>query len=182
MKVKSLEIPDLKLVQPDIHSDDRGFFFESHNSEAFKDVGIDADFVQDNHSGSKRNTLRGLHYQIKRSQGKLISVLSGEIYDVAVDLRISSSTFKKWVGRKMSAEHHEQLWIPVGFAHGFLVLSEWAEVQYKVTDFYAPEWERTLLWSDPAIGIIWPLENGEQPLLSEKDAAGTVFADVDLFD
>lgn len=182
MDVKSLEISDLKLLQPDIYSDDRGFFFESHNSKEFEHVGIDAVFVQDNHSGSKRNTIRGLHYQIQHSQGKLVSVLSGEIYDVAVDLRQSSPTFGKWVGTEMSADHHEQLWIPVGFAHGFLVLSEWAEVLYKVTNFYTPEWERTLLWNDPSIGINWPLANDAQPLLSEKDAAGMVLAEADLFD
>jgi dTDP-4-dehydrorhamnose 3,5-epimerase len=182
MIVKSLEIPDLKLLQPEIHTDDRGFFFESHNSEKFKNGEIDAVFVQDNHSGSKRNTIRGLHYQIKHSQGKLISVLSGEIYDVAVDLRQSSPTFGKWVGREMTADRHEQLWIPVGFAHGFLVLSEWAEILYKVTDFYAPEWERTIFWNDPAIGVLWPLENGEQPMLSAKDAAGVMLSQADLFD
>ncbi len=177
-----MEIPDILLIRPHIYADDRGFFFESHNTQALSKVGIDSTFVQDNHSGSKRNTLRGLHYQIEQSQGKLVSVIIGEIYDVAVDIRRTSATFGRWVATELSAENHEQLWIPVGFAHGFLVVSEWAEVVYKVTDFYAPEWERTLLWNDPSIGINWPLKVGERPHLSHKDAAGTPFREADLFD
>lgn len=182
MEVISLDIPDLLVIKPAIISDDRGLFYESYNSRKFLEAGIEATFVQDNHSGSKRNTLRGLHYQIKQSQGKLISVLEGRIFDVAVDLRKSSPTFGKWAAREISAENREQLWIPMGFAHGFLVLSEWAEVLYKVTDFYAPEWDRTLLWNDPDVGITWPLEEGELPLLSDKDANGLRFEDADLFD
>lgn len=182
MEVRSLEIPDILLIRPHLYADDRGFFFESHNTQAFSKVGIDSTFVQDNHSGSKRNTLRGLHYQIEQPQGKLVSVIVGEIYDVAVDIRRSSATFGRWVATELSAENHEQLWIPVGFAHGFLVVSEWAEVVYKVTDFYAPEWERTLLWNDPSIGINWPLKEGEQPFLSHKDAAGNPLREADLFD
>jgi dTDP-4-dehydrorhamnose 3,5-epimerase len=182
MEVRSLEIPELLLLQPHIYGDDRGFFFESYNTRDFSEVGISNNFVQDNHSGSKYNTLRGLHYQIQQSQGKLVSVIVGEIYDVAVDLRRSSPTFGRWVGTELSADNHEQIWIPVGFAHGFLVVSEWAQVLYKVTDFYTPEYERTLLWNDPAIGIEWSIKDGEQPFLSHKDAAGTPMRDADLFD
>ncbi len=182
MEVRSLEIPELLLLQPHIYGDDRGFFFESYNTRDFSEVGIPNNFVQDNHSGSKYNTLRGLHYQIQQSQGKLVSVIVGEIYDVAVDLRRSSPTFGRWVGTELSADNHEQIWIPVGFAHGFLVVSEWAQVLYKVTDFYTPEYERTLLWNDPAIGIEWSIKDGEQPFLSHKDAAGTPMRDADLFD
>lgn len=182
MQVKSLEIPDLLLLQPELYRDDRGYFLETYNLIALKEAGIEAVFVQDNHSGSKRNTLRGLHYQIKHSQGKLISVIAGEIFDVAVDLRRSSSSFGNWVGTTLSADEHTQLWIPVGFAHGFLVLSDWAEVVYKVTDFYSPEWERTLIWNDPSLGIRWPLKEGEQPLLSDKDAAGSSLERADLFE
>lgn len=182
MEVRTLEIPDILLIRPHIYADDRGFFFESYNAKVFSEIGIETPLVQDNHSGSKMNTLRGLHYQIEKSQGKLVSVIVGEIYDVAVDIRRSSPTFGRWVAAELSAENHEQLWIPVGFAHGFLVVSEWAEIVYKVTDFYAPEWERTLLWNDPEIGIDWPLMEHRTPVLSDKDAAGHPLQDADLFD
>ncbi|MCJ7569698.1 MAG: dTDP-4-dehydrorhamnose 3,5-epimerase, partial [Anaerolineales bacterium] len=144
-------------------------------------AGLELEFVQDNHSGSKQETLRGLHYQIKQVQGKLVSVVSGSIYDVAVDLRKSSPTFGQWVGTKLKAEDHTQLWIPPGFAHGFYVLSPWAEVTYKVTDYFSPEGERVLLWNDPEVNIQWSLIEGRNPVLSEKDAAGLSLQEADIF-
>lgn len=182
MEVKALAISGPLLLRPEVYTDERGYFFESYNDKSFKDIGIYEKFVQDNRSGSKFNTLRGLHYQIRQPQGKLISVLQGEIFDVAVDLRKSSRSFGSWIGMKLSSEGHERLWIPVGFAHGFLVLSEWADVMYKVTDYYAPDWERTLMWNDPEIGIEWPLHDGERPFLSAKDAQGVTLDQADLFD
>jgi dTDP-4-dehydrorhamnose 3,5-epimerase len=143
---------------------------------------LPTDFVQDNHSGSYRGALRGLHYQIQQAQGKLIRAVAGEIFDVAIDLRRASPTFKQWVGVILSAENRDQLWIPAGFAHGFLVLSEWAEIVYKATDFYAPEWERCLAWNDPEIGIEWPFPDGQAPLLSAKDQLGQVFPSVECYD
>jgi len=182
MDIRPLEIPDILLINPQVYGDNRGFFFESHNTKVFSEIGIETPFVQDNHSGSKMNTLRGLHYQIHQEQGKLVRVIVGEVYDVAVDLRKKSSTFGKWVGTKLSAENHEQIWIPAGFAHGFLVLSEWAEILYKVTDYYAPEWEHTLLWNDPEIGVEWPLGEGKSPILSQKDSDGIPLRDAILFE
>ena len=155
---------------------------ETYRTDLFAKAGIVADFVQDNHSGSQQGTLRGLHYQIRHSQGKLLRVVAGEIFDVAVDIRRSSPTFGQWVGKIISAKNKRQLWVPPGFAHGFYVLSEWAELTYKTTDFYAPEWERTLLWNDPAIGINWPILPGLEPILSAKDQQGTLLADADLFE
>lgn len=175
-------IPDVILIQPQVHGDARGFFMETYQAQRFASAGIQAVFVQDNHSGSVRHSLRGLHYQIRHSQGKLVRVVLGEIYDVAVDLRRSSATFGKWVGVHLSAQNRLQMWIPVGFAHGFYVLSDWAEVIYKATDYYAPEWERTILWNDPDLNIKWPLPNGEQPILSAKDINGKLFQEADLFD
>ena len=153
--------------------------FGQMNSPA---AGIAGPFVQDNHSGSQQGILRGLHYQIHQTQGKLVRVVSGEIFDVAVDLRRSSKTFSRWEGVRISAENKKQLWVPPGFAHGFYVLSEWAEVTYKTTDYYAPTWERSLLWNDPAVGIEWPLIKGQPPMLSGKDALGCLLSEAELFD
>lgn len=179
MKLVVTEIPDVLLLEPRVFEDARGYNFESYNRRAFRELtGIEAEFVQDNRSGSARNVLRGLHYQIKRPQGKLVSALRGEIFDVAVDLRRSSPTFGRWVGFRLSAQNRRMAWIPAGFAHGFLALTE-AEVLYKLTDFWAPEHERTLLWSDARLAIAWPLEG--QPLLSERDAKGTRLEAAELF-
>lgn len=177
-----LDIPDVILIEPLVHADARGFFLESYQKQRFSAVGIAADFVQDNHSGSRRGSLRGLHYQIQQPQGKLVRVIAGEAFDVAVDLRRKSPTFGRWVGARLSAETKAQLWIPPGFAHGFLVLSEWAEVLYKATDYYAPNWERSLLWNDPAIGIAWPLPAGEEPLLSDKDRRGSPLSQAEVYE
>jgi dTDP-4-dehydrorhamnose 3,5-epimerase len=180
MKIVATAIPDVLILEPTIHEDERGFFFESFNQKRFDDAtGRNARFVQDNHSRSVRNVLRGLHYQIHRSQGKLIRTIQGEIFDVAVDLRRSSPTFKKWVGSVLSAESKKQLWIPEGFAHGFLVLSDTAEFLYKVTDYYAPEHERCLMWNDPDVAINWPTDG--EPILSAKDRLGLAFGDIELF-
>lgn len=175
-------IPAVILLEPRIYRDERGFFLETYRREQFCAAGIPDSFVQDNHSGSYRGTLRGLHYQIRQPQGKLIRVIAGEIFDVAVDLRRSSATFGKWVGTSLSAENHLQMWIPAGFAHGIYVLSEWAELVYKTTDYYAPEWERTLLWNDPQIRITWPLHQQEPPTLSPKDIHGTLLSQAELYD
>ncbi|CAN7659577.1 MULTISPECIES: dTDP-4-dehydrorhamnose 3,5-epimerase [unclassified Rhizobium] len=173
-------IPEVVVLEPKVFGDDRGFFFESFNAAAFEHaVGIKRDFVQDNHSRSFKNVLRGLHYQIKRAQGKLVRVVEGEVFDVAVDLRQASSTFGKWVGVHLSAENKKQLWVPEGFAHGFLVLSQTAEFLYKTTDYYAPEFERSLLWNDPAIGIDWPLSG--VPNLAPKDAAAVPLSEAEVF-
>ena len=166
----SLRIPDVILIEPEVFDDERGFFIESYQMERFATAGISYEFVQDNHSRSIQGVLRGLHYQIKKPQGKLIRVVAGEIFDVAVDLRKASATFGQWVEAYLSAENKKQIWVPPGFAHGFYVISEYAEVLYKATDYYAPQWERSILWNDPRIGIQWPLINGEQPNLSIKDA------------
>lgn len=174
-------IPDVIVIEPKIFSDDRGFFLESYQKQKFFDSGIEADFVQDNHSKSRYGTLRGLHYQIQQPQGKLMRVIAGEIYDVAVDIRKNSPTFGKWVGDYLSAENKKMLWIPAGFAHGFYVTSPEAEVIYKATDYYAPQWERTIVWDDPAIGIDWPLK-GEAPLLSSKDKLGKLLNEAEVFE
>jgi dTDP-4-dehydrorhamnose 3,5-epimerase len=170
MKVTPLAIPDVLLIEPKVFGDERGFFFESYNQKAFNDAtGLDVQFVQDNHSRSARNVLRGLHYQLPpKAQGKLVRAVVGEVFDVAVDVRENSPTFGKWVGEILSADNKRQMWIPAGFAHGFLVLSEHAEFLYKTTDYYAPDAERSILWNDPGVAIAWPL-NGE-PVLSAKDA------------
>ncbi len=175
-------LPDVILVEPNVFGDLRGFFMETYQAQHFAEAGINVDFVQDNHSGSRQGILRGLHYQIQQAQGKLVRVVVGEVYDVAVDLRRSSATFKKWVGACLSAENKHQLWVPPGFAHGFYVLSDWAEVMYKTTDYYAPQWERTLKWDDPEIGVDWPLINGQPPLLSAKDAQASPLEELELFD
>jgi len=179
MKVVATAIPDVRLVEPKVFGDDRGFFFESWNRRTFAALGIDADFVQDNHSRSARNVLRGLHYQIEHAQGKLVRVLSGEIYDVAVDLRRGSKTFGKWVGFPLSSETRQMAWIPPGFAHGFCVLSEHAEVLYKTTDYWSPEHERSLAWNDPQLAIPWPLTAA--PILTAKDATGKRLADAETY-
>jgi dTDP-4-dehydrorhamnose 3,5-epimerase len=172
MRFTPTSIPEVLLIESNVLGDDRGFFMETYQAARFRDTGIDEEFVQDNHSGSVQGTLRGLHYQIRQSQGKLVRVVTGEVFDVAVDLRRSSPTFGNWVGKRLSSDNKLQMWIPPGFAHGFYVLSEWADMIYKVTDFYAPEWDRTLLWNDPKIGIDWPLIEGVPLLLSKKDAQG----------
>jgi dTDP-4-dehydrorhamnose 3,5-epimerase len=175
------EIPAVLLLEPKVHQDERGFFLESYNQRTFADaVEANIEFVQDNESFSVRNVLRGLHYQIRQPQGKLIQVMAGEIYDVAVDLRRSSPTFGKSVGVNLSGGTHRMIWIPPGFAHGYLVLSEHAIVFYKTTDFYAPEHERTILWSDAELNIRWPLD--EKPIVSDKDRRGVALRSADLFD
>lgn len=181
MEFISTSIPDILLIRPRVFGDERGFFLESYQAQRFAEAGIDTDFVQDNHSGSKQGILRGLHYQIRQAQGKLVRVVRGEIFDVAVDIRRSSPTFGKWASARLSAENKLQIWVPPGFAHGFYVLSDWAEVVYKSSDYYAPEWERCILWNDPQIGIDWPILNGQSPLLSAKDAQGKLLQDAELF-
>ena len=180
MKVEPASIADVLVLEPKKHGDARGFFYESYNRKIFAQAtGLDVAFVQDNHSRSAKNVLRGLHYQLRQPQGKLVRVTVGEIWDVAVDLRRSSPSFGCWTGMKLDAASPRMLWIPAGFAHGFVVLSDHAEVQYKTTDFYAPEHERTLLWNDPALGIKWPLAG--EPVLSDKDRRGTPLASAETF-
>jgi dTDP-4-dehydrorhamnose 3,5-epimerase len=171
MKVIPTTIPDVILIEPRVFGEDRGFFFESWNQRTLADLGIHAEFVQDNHSRSQKNVLRGLHYQIDHAQGKLVRVTAGEVFDVAVDMRRSSPTFGKWVGFTLSADDKRMAWIPPGFAHGFCVTSDWAEFLYKTTDYWSPADERTLLWNDPQLAIPWPLEGA--PVLASKDVAGT---------
>ena len=180
MNVISTNLPGVVLLEPKVFGDDRGFFFEAYNRRAFREAtGLDVDFVQDNHSRSAKNVLRGLHYQVQQAQGKLVRVIAGEIWDVAVDLRRSSPTFGKWTGFSLDAESRRTAWIPAGFAHGFVVVSESADVLYKATDYYAPAHERTLLWSDPALGIQWPLRG--EPLLAEKDRRGKPLREAEVF-
>jgi dTDP-4-dehydrorhamnose 3,5-epimerase len=181
MQVIETAIPEVLIFEPRVFGDDRGFFFESFNQKVFSGAtGLSTEFVQDNHSKSAKNVLRGLHYQIKQPQGKLVRVTSGEVFDVAVDVRKSSPNFGQWVGVHLSAENKRQLWIPAGFAHGFLVLSETAEFLYKTTDFYAPEHERCIRWDDVQLAIDWPLL-GQQPLLSVKDQQGLAFTQAETF-
>ncbi len=178
MKATRLAIPDVVLIEPKVFGDARGFFFESFNQKAFNEAtGTNHAFVQDNHSRSSRGVLRGLHYQIQQAQGKLVRVARGAVFDVAVDIRRSSPTFGQWVGAQLSADNQHQLWVPPGFAHGFVVLSESADFLYKTTDYYAPQHERSIAWNDPSIGISWPaLAQGQQPLLSAKDSAAPLLA------
>jgi len=174
MKIISTDIPDVLILEPKVFGDDRGFFFESFNQKQWEETtGVKTNFVQDNHSRSVKGVLRGLHYQIKQAQGKLVRCVFGEVFDVAVDIRKSSPTFGKWVGVVLSAENKRQFWVPEGFAHGFLVLSDVAEFLYKTTDYYAPEHERCIIWNDPDIGIEWPFDG--EPRLSGKDAQGGSF-------
>ena len=180
MRVTPTELADVLIVEPRLFADERGFFLESHNRRAFREAtGIDVEFVQDNHSRSARNVLRGLHYQIRQPQGKLVRVTAGEIWDVAVDLRASSATFGKWVASTLDAKSARSVWIPPGFAHGFLVVSDAADVQYKTTEYYAPEHERTLLWNDPALAIPWPLRG--EPVMTDRDRRGAPLAVAERF-
>ncbi len=181
MKATRLAIPDVILLEPTVHEDDRGFFFESYNQRAFEQAtGLSPTFVQDNHSKSRKGVLRGLHYQLPpKAQAKLVRVIQGEVFDVAVDIRKNSPTFGQWVGETLSAENKKQLWIPEGFAHGFLTLSNTAEFLYKTTNFYSTETERCICWNDPNIAINWG--NADQPYISNSDAQGTIFVDADYF-
>jgi len=181
MEVIETTISDVKLLKPKVFSDERGFFMESYNQKTLKDLcGLDVDFVQDNHSRSTKNVLRGLHYQMEQAQGKLVRVVSGEVFDVAVDLRQSSATFGQWAGTVLSGQNHHQFYVPPGFAHGFVVLSETADFLYKTTDYYAPQHEKCISWDDPEIGIEWPIDG--EPSLSEKDKAGVSFQQAVYYD
>ncbi len=181
MNIIKTEIPDVLIIEPKVFGDARGFFYESFNQKVWREkTGIDAVFVQDNHSRSAKNVLRGLHYQIRQPQGKLVRAIRGAVFDVAVDLRRKSPTFGRWVGTELSEENCRQLWIPVGFAHGFLVLSDVAEFLYKTTDYWAPEYERTISWNDPDLAVAWPLQG--EPVLSAKDAKGTAFKEAEVFE
>ena len=181
MNVIPTHIPDVLIIEPRIFGDDRGFFFESYNEKSFAEkTGISPKFVQDNHSLSLKNVLRGLHYQIQEPQGKLVRAVSGEVLDIAVDIRRSSPTFGQWASCLLSAENKRQFWIPEGFAHGFVVLSDSAEFLYKTTNYYAPQYDRVILWNDPDLGVDWQLKG--EPILSDKDKAGKRFKEADLFD
>ena len=180
MKATPAAIADVLVVEPRVFGDDRGFFYESFNARKFRELtGLEPDFVQDNHSRSAKNVLRGLHYQIRQPQGKLVRVVAGEVFDVAVDIRKKSPTFGRWVGHTLSAENRQQVWIPAGFAHGYLVLSDYAELLYKATDYWAPEHERRIAWNDPDLAIGWPLEG--MPVLSAMDANGVALARAEVY-
>ncbi len=180
MNVIASDLPEVLIIEPKVFGDARGFFYESFNAKAFAQAtGVSAEFVQDNHSRSQKGVLRGLHYQIEHAQGKLVRVTTGEVLDIAVDIRRSSKTFGQWVGVRLSAENHRQLWVPQGFAHGFVVLSDYAEFLYKTTDYYTPAAERCIRWDDPALAIDWQLD--QAPLLSAKDQQGSDLKDADLF-
>jgi dTDP-4-dehydrorhamnose 3,5-epimerase len=181
MEIIETDIPDLLIIEPKVFGDERGFFLESWNELAFAEAGLDLAFVQDNHSRSQQGILRGLHYQIRHPQGKLVRVTIGSVFDVAVDLRKSSPTFGRWFGLELSEANHRMLWIPPGFAHGFYVTSPVADFMYKCTDIYAPEYERTIRWDDETLAIDWPLVGGKNPMLSAKDAEGTTFTDAEVF-
>jgi dTDP-4-dehydrorhamnose 3,5-epimerase len=180
MRVEQTQIPGVLVIEPAVFCDDRGFFLECFNEREMRDIGIDAHFVQDNHSRSQRDVLRGLHYQISQPQGKLVRVVSGKVFDVAVDIRRDSPTFGKWVGVELSAENKRMFWLPPGMAHGFLVLSDSADFLYKASDYYAQKFERTILWDDPDLAIEWPLVG--QPILSAKDAAASAFSAAEVFE
>ena len=182
MKVVFTDLKDVFYFEPKVFGDERGFFMESYRKTWLEDQGIDVEFVQDNHSSSKKGTLRGLHYQIKQPQGKLIRVIKGEVFDVAVDMRRDSETFGHWVGVFLSAENNRIMWVPPGFAHGFFVVSDEAEFSYKCTNYYAPEFERTLMWNDEAVGVDWPLGDIEAPILSAKDSAGSSLSESEVFE
>lgn len=180
MKIKPTQLSDVLIIEPTVFGDQRGFFFESYNHRSFQELtGLTVTFVQDNHSRSCLNVLRGLHYQIQHPQGKLVRVISGQVFDVAVDIRRSSPTFGKWIGEYLSAENKRQIWVPPGFAHGFLVVSEIAEFLYKTTDYYAPEHERCIRWNDPDLNIKWPVDG--VPMVSAKDEQGAFFKDAEVF-
>ena len=181
MQFEPTEIAEVVLIRPRVFGDPRGFFLESWEQRKFAAAGIDTHFVQDNHSRSGRHILRGLHYQIKQTQGKLVRVVTGTVYDVAVDIRRTSPTFGRWVGVVLSEENHHMLWVPPGFAHGFVVLSDSADFLYRCTDFYAPEHERAILWNDPDLKVQWPLPPGAEPVLSAKDAAAPRLVDAEVF-
>lgn len=181
MKFIQTSIPEILIIEPKVFEDERGFFLESYQRQKFTVAGIPFEFVQDNHSKSTQGTLRGLHYQIQQTQGKLVRVVHGEIFDVAVDIRRSSPTFGKWIGDYLSADNKRMLWVPPGFAHGFFVTSPVAEVLYKATDYYAPQWERTIAWDDPDINIKWPL-NETVPILSKKDRAGVSLKEAEVYE
>ncbi len=181
MRVTPTAIADVLVIEPKVFGDERGFFFESYNERAFAEAtGVSAKFVQDNHSRSVKNTLRGLHYQIRRPQGKLVRVVVGEVFDVVVDIRRSSPTFGKWAGECLSADNKKMIWVPAGLAHGFAVLSDYADFLYKTTDYWAPEYERTLLWNDPDIGVVWPIKG--EPILAAKDKTGKRLVEAEVFD
>lgn len=181
MKLIETEIPEVLIIEPKVFGDERGFFYESYNERKWLEAtGLEKKFVQDNHSGSGKGVLRGLHYQIRQTQGKLVRVVSGDVFDVAVDLRRSSPAFGRWVGVRLSKENKRQFWIPEGFAHGFLVISEFAEFLYKTTDYYAPEHERCIIWNDPDLAIKWP--GDIDPVLSAKDSGGLLLRDAEVFD
>ena len=182
MKLIDTAIPDVKIIEPDVYGDARGFFLESWNRRSFRDMGLDIEFVQDNHSHSSQGTLRGLHYQIEYPQGKLLRVTSGCVFDVAVDLREESPTYAQWVGVEISADNHRMIWIPPGFAHGFYVLSPAADFIYKTTDYYMPEYERCIRWDDKELAIEWPLVDDKPPLLAEKDQHAKRFQDREFSD
>lgn len=181
MRFLPTAIPDVFVIEPQVFGDERGFFMETYHRARFTAAGIDADFVQDNHSRSLRGTLRGLHYQIQQAQGKLVRVVQGEVFDVAVDMRRSSPTFGRWVGEILSAENKRQMWVPPGFAHGFYVLSDSADFVYKCTELYAPLHERCVRWDDASLAIAWPLVDGAAPLVSTKDAAGVSFREAECY-
>ncbi len=181
MKFVPTDLPDVIRIEPTVHGDERGFFMETWHTRRFHEAGIDGEFVQDNVSHSSKGTLRGLHYQIEHSQGKLVRVVQGEVFDLAVDLRKSSPHYGQWVSEVLSAENKHQLWLPPGYGHGFLVLSDTAEFEYKCTEYYAPEFERAIRWDDPDLGIEWPLLDGKQPVLSSKDAGAPFFRDAETY-
>jgi dTDP-4-dehydrorhamnose 3,5-epimerase len=180
MNIRTTKIPEVFVLEPKVFGDERGFFLESYNQKSFEELGLRKNFVQDNHSRSARNVLRGLHYQLGQPQGKLVRVVAGAIWDVAVDIRRGSPTFGEWVAEELSAGNKRMLWVPEGFAHGFVVTSESADVLYKTTDFYAPACEHSLLWNDPQLGILWPLSG--EPLLSQKDRAGIPLSESEVFE
>jgi dTDP-4-dehydrorhamnose 3,5-epimerase len=182
VKLIYTDIPGIVVIEPQVFEDSRGFFMETYQAEKFKQAGIGFDFVQDNHSRSTQSILRGLHYQIRHAQGKLVRVVAGEIYDVVVDIRRSSPTFCNWVGVWLSAQDKRQVWIPPGFAHGYYVVSELAEVLYKVTDYYDPQAERCIRWDDPTFKVTWPITPGNLPILSAKDRAGKLFTEAEIYE
>ena len=181
MKFTATTIPDVIIIEPQVFGDQRGFFMETWRQDKFKEAGIPSEFIQDNHSSSSQGILRGLHYQIQQAQGKLVRVIKGEVYDVAVDMRLSSPSFGQWVGETLTAENKKMLWVPPGFAHGFYVTSPQAEFVYKCTDYYAPEHERSLLWNDKDLNINWPILQGTEPKLSEKDTKGIEFKEAEYY-